>query len=205
MKVESIKLKNKRNSNIFNVVVDGEEYVFHSDAIVKYGIFSNCEIENITFSKAKEESDYIICLNTANNYLGASLKTKKQLKDYLAKKQFASSTINKVLDKLNEYGVINDKTFADAFIRSNENKFSKRVIQQKLLSKGIKKEEFVDALTECDDRELCVYFATKFMKNKIMDDKTKEKLLRHLQYKGFNFNDINYALNKLKINIDENY
>ena len=201
MRIESIKLKSNRNSNIFIVVAEGEEYILHSDAIVKFGICSNSEIDLSVFQKAKEESEYIICLNTANNYLGANLKTKKQLKDYLVKKQFTKETIGKVLDKLNEYGVINDKTFANAFIGSNQNKFSKRVMQQKLLSKGVKKEEFDECLTQCNDRELCVTFATKFMKNKIMDDKTKEKLLRHLQYKGFNFDDIMYALNKLKINI----
>ena len=185
-------------------MAEDQEYIFHSDAIVKFGICSNSEIDDSIFNKAKEESDYIICLNTANNYLGANLKTQKQLKDYLTKKQFTKETIYKVLDKLNEYGVINDKTFANAFINSNQNKFSKRIMQQKLISKGIKKEEFDETLAEYNDRELCVTFATKFMKNKIMDDKTKEKLLRHLQYKGFNFDDIMYALNKLKINIDEN-
>ena len=204
MKIDGIKLKSNRNSNIFLVMAEDQEYIFHSDAIVKFGICSNSEIDDSIFNKAKEESDYIICLNTANNYLGANLKTQKQLKDYLTKKQFTKETIYKVLDKLNEYGVINDKTFANAFINSNQNKFSKRIMQQKLISKGIKKEEFDETLAEYNDRELCVTFATKFMKNKIMDDKTKEKLLRHLQYKGFNFDDIMYALNKLKINIDEN-
>lgn len=205
MRVETIKLKSNRNSNIFIVVANNEEYIFHSDAIVKFGICSNSEIDDVTFKNAKEESDYIICLNTANNYLGANLKTKKQLKDYLTKKSFDKKIVNKVLDKLNEYGVINDKTFATSFVRCNENKFSKRVMQQKLLSKGVKKEEFEEILSDCNDRELCVQYATKFMKNKTMDNKTKEKLLRHLQYKGFNFDDINYALNKLKLNNDEFY
>lgn len=204
MRIESLKLKSSRNSNIFIVTAEGEEFVFHCDAIVKFGISSNSEIDTATFNKAREESDYIICLNTANNYLGANLKTRKQLKDYLVKKSFDKKIIDKVLNKLDEYGVINDKTFANAFISSNQNKFSKRVMQQKLISKGIKKEEFEENLTEFNDRELCVNFATKFMKNKIMDDKTKEKLIRHLQYKGFNFDDIVYALNKLKINIEEN-
>ena len=205
MRIESIKLKSNRNSNIFVVLASGEEHILHSDAIVKFGICSNSEIDSKTFEKAKEESDYIICLNTATNYLGANLKTKKQLKDYLTKKQFDKKIITKVLEKLTEYGVVNDKTFATAFIKSNENKFSKRVMQQKLMTKGVKKEEFEETIAECNDRELCVKFAVKFMKNKTLDDKTKEKLLRHLQYKGFNFDDINFALNKLKINFEEFY
>ena len=204
MKINSIKLKSNRNSNIFIIEADEQQFEFHSDVIVKFGIATNAEIENDIFQKAKEESDYIICLNTANNYLGASLKTGKQLKDYLIKKSFSKKIVDRVLEKLKEYGVVNDKIYASAFVNSNENKFSKRMLQQKLLSKGVKKEEFEESLNECNDRELCVTFANKFMKNKLMDDKTKEKLIRHLQYKGFNFDDIIFALNKLKINIDEN-
>ena len=162
MIIESIKLKSKKNANIFNVVADGNTFVLHSDAIVKFGIATNKEVEAGQFFKAVKESDYIICLNVATNYMGSRLRTLKQLKDYLTTKGFNYETINIVLEKLGEYKVVNDEEFSKSFIKVNSTKYSKKMIQQKLQQKGVKKQDFVESLQEIDDKETCVHFAKSF-------------------------------------------
>ena len=108
MLVEEIKLKSKRNPNIFLVKIGGEEILLHSDVIVVFGIKKGAEVDNETLEKIEDESDYIICLNKATNYINSRLKTKKQLKDYLYQNKFKTATIKRVIDKLEEYNIIND-------------------------------------------------------------------------------------------------
>ena len=84
MKIYSIKLKSKNNTNIFIVETNMGEYTFFSDVIVKYSL-SEKEIEDDVFYTALKESEVLIATNLAMKYLGSRLKTEKQLREYLLK------------------------------------------------------------------------------------------------------------------------
>lgn len=199
MKIDKIKLKSPKNPNIFLVVADENEYIFYSDVIVKFGLSISEEIEKEKFFEALKESEYIICLNKSMEYVSNRLKTVKQLKDYLYKKGFKSDTIKKVVEKLNEYALLDDANFASSFIESNKNKLSKKSLQNKLKEKGIKKEDYFEFLDELEDSEVCEKMAVKFLKNKDNSKQNIEKLIRHLQYKGFGWDSISAVLRKLKL------
>lgn len=221
MKIISIKVKSSKTNQIFWVELEGEAdnrlqkyfvknkfnkpnlFELHSEVIVKYGLATNLEVEQDTFLKYLEESEYLIALNVATTYLASRLKTTKQLKDYLYKKEYKTNTINKVVDKLKEYKVLNDDYYAEMYINSNENKMTKRAMQNKLASKGIKKEDYEECLQEVNDRDLVVQIAQKFMRTKSHTKENYEKLVRHLSYKGFNFDDIKFALNHFKFEENE--
>lgn len=199
MKIDYIKLKSPKNTNIFLVAVDGNEYIIHSDIIVKYGFKVGKDIDEKKFIEALEESDYTICLNKSMEYISSKLKTTKQLKDYLYQKGYKSHTISRVIDKLNEYEVIDDKNYANAYIESNKGKLSKRNLQNKLAEKGIKKDIASEMLSDVCDDEVCLKMAQKFMKNKEITKQNIEKLTRHLQYKGFDWESISKAVREFKI------
>lgn len=198
MKIDSIKLKSARNPNIFLVVADDNEYIFHSDVIVKYAFATGAEVDNTKFFEALDESDYTICLNKSMEYISSKLKTTKQLKDYLYQKGYKTHTINRVIDKLNEYSVLNDQNFAIAYIEANKEKLSKKAIKNKLQEKGVKKELIDNFLEDVEDCDVCQKMADKFLKNKEISKPTIDKLVRHLQYKGFGWEDISKVLQKLR-------
>ena len=199
MKITSIKLKSPQNTNIFLVAVDDTQYVFHSDVIVKYGMSVGKEFDNKLFFDLLEESDYIICLNKSMEYISSKLKTTKQLKDYLYNKGYKTGTINRVVEKLNEYQVLNDSNFANAYIDSNSSRLSKRNLQNKLAEKGIKKDIAQSLLQDINDDEVCKKMAQKFMKNKEYTKQNLDKLIRHLQYKGFDWDSISKVLQDFKV------
>ena len=202
MKIDSIKLKSKKSLTEFNVIANGEVFLIHSDVIAKYGLTTNLELAEKIFKEYVLESEYLFCLNKATNYINTKLKTTKQLKDYLYLKGFKSNTINKVIEKLNEYKILNDEYFAEVFIRSNQNKLSKKSIENKLVSKGVKKEVYHSQIEEIDDKNLCIEVSKKFMKNKENTKQNFEKLTRHLQYKGFGYDAISASLKALKYDED---
>lgn len=202
MLIEKISLKSSRNPNIFIVEIDGEKHTLHSEIIVKYGIRTNAEIEQEKLNEVKFESDVMIATNLAMNYISSKIITTKQLRDYLKGKGYSAQVIKKVVDKFNEYGVLNDENFATSFVSMKQNSLSKRAIENKLMQKGVNKDIAKSCLEEFDDYNVAVKTAEKFMKNKIYTEENITKLLRHLSYKGFDYETINKVLGRLKSNID---
>lgn len=200
MLIQEIKLKTKNNPNVFVVSTEIGEFILHSDAIVKFGVNIG-EIDNETFDKSLQESAEIIAMNITMKYISSKVKTEKQIKDYLYKKEFERPIIDKVIDKLKEYKIIDDKMYAEMYIRSNAN-FSKNKIKQKLHSFGVKNDMVEDVTNDFDDIESCRYNAQKFMRNKENTKENIEKLIRRLSYMGFNWDAINSVVNQYRSNND---
>ena len=192
MKIYSIKLKSKNNTNIFIVETNMGEYTFFSDVVVKYSL-SEKEIEDDVFYTALKESEVLIATNLAMKYLGSRLKTEKQLREYLLKKNFSLDSIDEVLSKLKEYKLIDDTEYAKIYIRSNRQN-SKTRIKQKLIQSGVDKNFIDNALDDIDDYESCLQNAKKFFKNKMVNKENCEKLTRRLQYMGYAWDTIKKVL-----------
>lgn len=199
MKILSLKLKSKKDANVFVASTDIGEYDLFSEIIVKYSL-GNGEIDDEKFKRAVKESAEKIAFNVAVKYASSKLKTEKQIRDYLYKKEFKKATILPVIEKLKEYGVIDDKIYMESYIKSNPN-FSKNKLKQKLIMSGISKDLIDEKLNDLGDEDSCLTNANKFLKNKIMDQKTREKLIRRLTYLGYSWDSINSVLKTL--NFDE--
>ena len=199
MKILSLKLKSKKDANVFVASTDIGEYDLFSEIIVKYSLV-NGEIDDEKFKRAVKESMEKIAFNVAVKYASSKLKTEKQIRDYLYKKEFKKATILPVIEKLKEYGVIDDKIYMESYIKSNPN-FSKNKLKQKLIMSGISKDLIDEKLNDLEDEDSCLTNAKKFLKNKIMDQKTREKLIRRLTYLGYSWDSINSVLKTL--NSDE--
>ena len=66
---------------------------------------------------------------------------------------------------------------------------------------GIKEEiieRHLKSIDDEDEREKCVKFALKYMKNREFDLKTKQKLFNHLAGKGFDYDDISHSWEAVK-------
>ena len=199
MKILSLKLKSKKDANVFVASTDIGEYDLFSEIIVKYSL-GNGEIDDEKFKRAVKEGMEKIAFNVAVKYASSKLKTEKQIRDYLYKKEFKKATILPVIEKLKEYGVIDDKIYMESYIKSNPN-FSKNKLKQKLIMSGISKDLIDEKLNDLEDEDSCLTNAKKFLKNKIMDQKTREKLIRRLTYLGYSWDSINSVLKTL--NSDE--
>lgn len=200
MLIKKISLKSSRNPNVFVVNIDNQEYILHSEIIVKYGIATNTKIAEDKLKEVVFESDVMIATNLAMNYMSSKLITTKQLKDYLYGKGYKSNVITKVVEKFNEYGVLNDESFATSYVSIKQHSLSKRAIENKLMQKGVNKDIAKTCLEEFDDTEVAIYTAHKFMKSKEFTEENIAKLMRHLSYKGFDYETINKIIYKLKNN-----
>lgn len=201
MEVYSIRLKSARNTNIFIVSCELGEIVLHGDSIVKFGVAKGF-VDNDKFKEAIVESDELRAFDIAGKYMASALKTEKQLKDYLKRKEFNKLTIDSVVCKLKDYCIIDDKNYLENYKKSNKN-FSKNKIRQKMFLAGVNVETIDDALMDLDDFESCLYNAEKFLKNKQVDKKTIGKLMRRLLSQGYTYETIRKVLKSLNAESEE--
>ena len=201
MEIYGLKLKSKNNANVFLCSTEFGEFELHSDVIVKNGICVGL-FDDAKFEECIQESSEIIAFNIATKYISSKLKTEQQIKDYLYKNNYHKQTVDAVVCKMKEYKIIDDQMYAESYARSNPN-FSKNKLKQKLFQSGVKSQIVDESLSEIDDVESCYRNAEKFLRNKILNKETIDKLIRRLQGMGYNWDSIKETLNKLKCKIEE--
>ncbi len=201
MIITNLSLKSKNNPNIFIASTDEGAFILHSDIIVKNGIRLG-EVSNEIMEASEQESAEIIAFNIAVKYISSKVKTEQQIKDYLYKKEFHAPTVNVVISKLKEYGVINDEMYAESYIRSNTN-FSKMKLKQKLYTFGVKKDLIEDVTNDVDDYSSCLHNARKYLKTKERTRDIVEKLTRRLSSMGYTWDTISKVLRELRVELEE--
>lgn len=192
-------LARRGESELYKVYVD-DEFVclMQAETIVKNKLKKGQEIDKQTFDEIFNQSQILTCKNQAINYVSKCLKTQKQVEIYLKQKGYTDVAIKNAVTLLLDYGYINDKYYAQCFVKSKQNTKGINYIKNALKQKGVKN-NIIEEVTKdykANDDELLM-LAKKYLKNKTIDNTTRQKLCRHLFSKGFNFDEINKIVNKV--------
>lgn len=188
----------KNNKDRVNLYLDEKYYSGISLELVirehlKVGLDIDEEhLENLILEDEKGKA-----LAKAIKYIGTNLKTAKQLRDYLSKKDYNRNTINYVLDKLMEYNYLDDENYARAYVLTYSTKYGKLKLKSQLKSKGVS-DEIIDKYLDTASGDSIERVALKYMKNKEFTYDNCQKLSRFLYSRGYEFDEINSLVNKLK-------
>jgi regulatory protein len=141
--------------------------------------------------------------NLALRFLSFRIRSEKEVRDKLISKKASEDVIDKIIQKLKKYNLINDLEFAKKWIE-NRNRFkprSLRLVKMELKQKGIE-DEILEAVV--NDLEFSVDSdleqAKKLVEKKIVKFKNLskqeiyQKLGRYLASKGFNWNIIKKSI-----------
>ena len=106
-----------------------------------------------------------------------------------------SNDLKDVIERLITSNFLDDKRFASAFIRSKaESGYGPNYISQYLTKKGITPDKYDMYSLEIDWEDKCLTQFNKKRRNKVINFKEKEKILRFLAYRGFSYEIIKNAL-----------
>lgn len=175
----------KKNKSRFNIYIDGVFVTGASGfAIRKNGLSIGKEIEkeklqNVIFEDEVEKAKgYII-----DYHLN---KSKKIIIDKLKGKEYSEKVIEKVMEFIENYNVVDDKEYArkKALDMVKIGKKGKRVIAQTLRVNGISEEDIEEALVNLN-KEDEVVSAKKVLKGKIESYKRKSENIYELKNKCF--------------------
>lgn len=167
------------------------------EIIMKNNIKKGMEISVENLEELILQDEKAKALTKAVKYISGNLKTVKQIREYLRKKDYNKITIDYVIEKMEEYAYLDDEAYAKAYILTYSKKYGKLKLVSELKNKGVS-EKIIDNLFE-DDVEMTESIeivAEKYLKNKIVDEKTLQKLSRFLYSRGYEFDKINRVVNE---------
>ena len=200
MKITQIE-QQKRDKTRVNIYVDYSFYCgLNMEAVVQNRLKIGQEIEKEFLDEIQIKSEQQTALNKAVKYISKTMKTEKQIVDYLKGKGYVDRVVEFVLGKLKEYNFVDDETFVNLYIKQSTNSKGKKRLQYELRNKGIDENLVLEKVNEIEtDRETALKLAEKFLSKKKNEKNIREKLFRFLSYRGFAVDDITYVLRMVKM------
>ena len=154
--------------------------------------------------KQKNEADRtaLVC---ATDLLERQDHSEARLRQKLKVRKYAEEDINKAIDILKKYNYLNDERACSYQfdIMYQSNKYSMRQIHNKLLTLGFK-EELIDKIKPEDYEEHEEAAAAHLLKTKFKKPTEIIKMQQFLYTKGFDYSIITSAVDKFKIDIENN-
>lgn len=192
----TVKKLESKGSRIHVYLDNNVDFLLYKGEIKKFSIQDGTCIDEkqyqsimeTLYKRARERALYI---------LDDAYKTKKQIIDKLKSGLYPTYIIDKVIDYLSEYDLINDNKYAAMYIDYKSDSKSKKQIIQDLYSKGVSK-DIIDSAFEnidfSDDNSLRKIIEKRLNKYNLKEKKDLEKFYRYLVGKGYSFSDIKKAL-----------
>lgn len=201
----------KNNNERFSIFIDkgsGEEFGFgvDQDVLISFGLRKGVELSDEMLEGIHFEDQVKKGMNYALNYLSYRMRSEKEVKEYLTKKEIPEEAFEAIFKKLHRYGYVNDLEFAIAFVRTKVNGGGKGpfVIAQELNQKGVNKKMTDKALEEYS-YEQQLEIANKLAEKKASKLKTssateqRQKVNQELRAKGFDRDIIQEVMQQIDL------
>lgn len=192
--------KGVRNKDRINVFMDGE-FVFavYIDTVLANHMKIGGEL-------SCEEKERILCedgekyvLACAMKFFSYRMRTEKELRDKLSGKGISQNSIERAIKKMKELGYLNDREFASLYAQELLQKYGQRVAVQKLMQKGVPRGIAEEAAKDTGQEEGVIDGYITRLKQKHRNEaagKAKQKIIRALMAKGFEYEEIKRAFQR---------
>lgn len=204
------KIEPQKRQGRYNIFIN-DEFAFGVDEEVllhfelKKGLHIDAELQK----QIESEETFYKAYSKVLNYLSYSMRTEKQIKDYLIKHEFKHFT-DRMIEKLNAMRLIDDLMFSESYVRTmaNVNQKGPSNIMQDLKMKGVSENDILDALeeyTEEQQLENAIDLAEKQWnksKNRSQFEST-QKVKQYLVGKGYSFQIADEAIESIDTEKDE--
>lgn len=198
MMVTSILPVDKRKSKVF--LEEGFAFVLYRGEVERFGIEEGKELEadvyqriltEVLLGRAKERALYL---------LKSSGKTEAWMKKKLQEAGYPEEAVDYAMNFLKEYGFINDRAYAESYVRSYGNRKSRRQLVYELSQKGVSQEEISEAFSgqQVDDVENARQLLRKRLKGKTgISYEERGRLSAFLGRKGYSYDVINRVMREI--------
>ncbi len=183
-----------------NIEIDGKFYCgMKLDTVLANGLKVGMSVDTEFLSHLQLESEKLTALDKALKHISVSMKTEKEVRAFLKKKGYLEDVTNYVLEKMKDYGYVDDETYARSYTEGASKRKGSRLIQLELRQKGVDGQIIDSALSELtDETESAKRCLEKYMRGKPFDEATLRKAYRNLLSKGFDYDTCKQAIESLK-------
>lgn len=195
----------KRNPERCNLYLDGEFVCAMSMLVViQNQLLPGKEITQEKLLDMVFESEKENAFNYAVEYICKYVPSQKQMTHKLYDKKYTKRVVDYVIEKCKGYGYIDDEKYAQSYVFQNRKLKGKLKLKQELMLKGIDQKIIDEVLKDYDEEDGCLILARKKALNKDLDDpKVYAQLIRFLQYRGYDWEQIKSAIDKVRANEDD--
>lgn len=181
---------------------NGEEHIFSPESVAKYGLAPGKEFSEEEYLLMLREDGIRRAKDQVLKYLGIRPHSRKELLLKTLRKGFSPDVIEAALNDLQKVELIDDRQFTRQFIQNEMllRPGGKNLLKEKLLNRGVAPDIFQPILEELyeegSQEDIIRQIAGKFLERNRRPDNQKrtEKLVRHLQSKGFDWEMIHWVL-----------
>lgn len=201
-----------RNGMYTVTLEDKTKLTIHEDLILKYDILISKNISNDLKEVLLEENKKYEIYEVALSYINKKLRSSKELRKYLIKKEYPNELIDSAIELLYSQGYLNDKVYATSLVHDRillsmdgPNKIKKELLDNKIDNNLVEEvmEEYTSDI-ELERIEKIVNKQIKLNKNK-GSNLLKKKINMYLINLGYNYDLINSVLASIKISDNDLY
>ncbi|WP_338753370.1 recombination regulator RecX [Bacillus sp. FJAT-52991] len=191
--------KRKDRYNIFL----NEEYAFSVDeaVLIRFHLKKGMDISKEDIDAIAHQDGVQKGLNTAIHFLSIRMRSEKEVRDYLQKKEIEPEAIEETIRSLDRLSYLDDAQFAKAYMNTQINTTDKGpiVIRRELKEKGIKDKWIEEVLSSFDfsnQLEKATALADKYRKKYKKESFVvqKQKIEQALIRKGYGWDVIQEAV-----------
>ncbi|MDR1521573.1 MAG: RecX family transcriptional regulator [Streptococcaceae bacterium] len=192
----------------YKIILDNNEKINVSeDILTSYNLFKGCKVSEEKLQNIKKETSISLGLQLAYTYLKNQLRTKKEVQEYLKRQKISDKSLEDILEKLQNLHLINDKNYAESYLRTKThlNKKGPQIIKQNLLKKGVSENIIDSALLAFFSNNLQKLTANKLAKKLVKKYQTKshkkrlQRIHQGLIANGFNSDTAKETVESLKL------
>ena len=200
-KITALRVGRGRKKRV-NVSLDGRfAFSLEAEVALKEGLQVGQELSTSQIEALARSDHYHRCLNAAAHYLSYRPRSESELRERLHQRGFDGDSVEAVLAKLKEQGLIDDMAFAQ-FWKDNRDAFSPRsqwLTKLELRRKGIAS-NIIDQIADTIDDEDSAYRAalSKARSLPLSDYQSFcRRLGAYLKRRGFSYGVINHTIERL--------
>lgn len=203
MKINKFK---KISSNKYKLFLDDNTMIVYEDIIIKYNLLYKKDIDDKLMKQIEEDNYKYSIYDVAIKYIEVRMRSEKEIYEYLKNKEYNIKDIENTVNKLKKINIINDDLFSKSYINDKLNLTNNGLIKIKngLLNLGIDEsiiDKNIDNIEiDINDRIKKIIEKELKINSKYPIFKLKNKIINKCITLGYNYEDILYALDNIKLN-----
>ena len=173
---------------------DGSEISTSSAVITDLRIRAGIELDDAGISALKTESANVLCFEAGIEIVSKRLYSKKELCDKLARKGYSEDATGYAVNRLADYGFLDDETYAAAVARHYASKgFGPGRVRAELSKRGVDRELWDDAVGGMPDSSDKL---DRFIRTRLKDPGDRDQIRKisgTLYRRGYSYDEIREA------------
>jgi len=200
-KITAIRVGRRRGKRV-NVFLDGGfTFSLEAEVAIREGLRVGQELSANQIEALARSDCFHRCLNAAASYLGYRPRSEFELRERLQRRGFDGDSVDAVLAKLKEQGLVDDMAFAQ-FWRDNRQSFSPRsqwLTRLELRRKGVVSDIIDQVVDAVDDADSAYRAAVSKARSLPQSDEQsfRRRLGEYLKRRGFGYGVINHTVERV--------